>query len=564
MTPAHSMISRIQIRDFVLIDRLDVHLGPGLTVLTGETGAGKSILVDAIALALGGRAEGGWVRPGRERAEIVLSFDLEDRPAACQWLQEQELDDDDDPTLCIVRRTLRAAGGSRGYLNGRPVTAAQLRQLGERLVDIHGQHQHQSLLRPFQQQQLLDAFGGHTAWAREVAELARAWEDNRRALERLEGERGERERRIDFLRYQVDELERLAPEDGEWERLTREHDRLANLEGLLSAAQGGLELLREGDDTVEARLEALRRALAPYVPLDAHVKTADELLQEAQIQLQEAAAELGRAQQAQELDPEAYQAVARRMEEIHDLARKHRSTPERLNALLEELRRELARLESGEGEIQRLRQQAKDLKARWTTAAARLSAARARAAEDLARQVTALLQELGMAGSRLEVALEPRGSDHPHPGGAESVAFLVTTNAGMDPAPLARVASGGELSRISLAIQVVTAQLGGIPTLIFDEVDVGVGGGVAELVGEKLRLLSERRQVLCVTHLPQVAAQGHHHLRTHKHRRGQETVTELEVLDPAARVEEIARMLGGRQITRRTREHAREMLAAVR
>ncbi len=556
------MITRIQIRDFVLIDHLDLTLGPGLTVLTGETGAGKSILVDAIGLALGGRADGQWVRRGRPRAEITLTLDLADQPRALAWLEEQDLDEDDDP-LCILRRTVRAEGGSRAYINGRPATAGQLRALAEHLVDIHGQHQHQSLLRPAHQQALLDAFGGHQDLARQVAEQARAWQDLRSRLEALERRDDERERRLDFLRYQVEELERLAPAPGEWETLTREHDRLANLEGLLQTARAGLELLREGEDAIDARIQALQRQLAPYTAMDEHLATASELLGEALIQIQEAASELGHAQDRQELDPEAYARVAERMGALHDLARKHRVEPAQLPEHLAALKEELAALERADEDAADLRHRLEETAAAWREAAGALFHARATTGERLAREVTELMQGLGLAGGALHVTLTPREGDHPHPDGAERIQFEVTTNPGHPPAPLARIASGGELSRISLAIQVATAQVGGTPTLVFDEVDVGIGGGVAELVGEKLRLLGERRQVLCVTHLPQVAAQGHHHILIRKTPEEGEVRTRLIPLTGEERVREIARMLGGRTLTERTLDHAREMLASV-
>jgi len=556
------MITRIQIRDFVLIDTLDLNLGPGLTVLTGETGAGKSILVDAIGLALGGRADGHWVRHGRPRAEVTLTLDLSDQPRALAWLAEHELDEDGEPT-CILRRTVRAEGGSRAYINGRPATAGQLRALGEHLVDIHGQHQHQSLLRPAHQQALLDAFGGHQDLARRVAEQARNWQALHARLQELTQRDDERERRLDFLRYQVEELERLAPAPGEWDTLTREHDRLANLEGLLQTARAGLELLREGEDAIDARLQALQRRLAPYTAMDDHLATANELLAEALIQIQEAASALGHAQEQSDLDPEAYARVAERMGAIHDLARKHRVEPAHLPEHLASLQSELTALERADEEAASLRRRLDEAAAAWREVADELSRARAAAGERLAREVTELMQGLGLAGATLHVTLRPREGHRPHPDGMETIQFEVTTNPGHPPAPLARIASGGELSRISLAIQVATAQLGGTPTLVFDEVDVGIGGGVAELVGEKLRLLGERRQVLCVTHLPQVAAQGHHHLLIRKTSEDGEARTRLTPLAGEARVREVARMLGGRTLTERTLDHAREMLAGA-
>ena len=537
------MLTHILIQDLAIVSRLELDLGPGLSALTGETGAGKSILIDALGLALGDKAEAGVIRAGEDRAEVVASFDLTACPAARDWLSAQSLDDDGD---CIVRRLIVREGRSRAFVNGRPASGSQLRDLGDLLVDIHGQHAHQSLLRPNDQRTLLDAYGGHPDLAAACAAAFRDLRGLERRLADLETAGSERAERIDLLRFQVED---------------REQRRLSNLGRLQDTTARVLALLAECEPSVEDQLRAAAHDLADLTAVDPGLVEAGELLETAAIHAHEAASALRHYLDGLDLDPSALAAVETRLAQVHDLARKYRCFAEQLPELLEGRRGELRSLENADQDLDSLRAERSAARERFDLAAARLSTARTTAAGRLGATVTAAMQELGMAGGRFAVQLEPLGAAAAGAGGAERVEFLVSANPGQPLQPLARVASGGELSRISLAIQVATAEVGTVPTLVFDEVDVGIGGGVAEIVGRLLRRLGESRQVLCVTHLPQVAAQAHHQLGVRKESCDGSTHTRIESLSEEARLEEIARMLGGTEITRRTREHAREMLA---
>ncbi|QKT02599.1 DNA repair protein RecN [Ectothiorhodospiraceae bacterium 2226] len=552
------MLTHIHIRNIAIVDALELEFHPGMTVLTGETGAGKSILLDALGLALGDRADAGLVRHGAERAEVSVGFRVDALTAVQNWLAEHELDADAE---CLLRRTVSRDGRSRGYINGQPVTVQLLREVGEMLVDLHGQHEHQSLLRAEVQRELLDDYAEHGGLVAAVAQAAEAVRAADSALQEARAARASRDDRLDLLRFQVAELEALQMEASELDSLEEEHARLAHANRLLEAAEGALARLEDSEEaSAAALLGQARRALEGVLEFDARLRPCLELLDGALIQAQEAAAELRHYATGVEFDPARLAQVEQRLGAIHDLARKHRAEPAALPALLVSLRTGLDAIENAEAHEEVLAQRLGEAQTHYREAAKRLSASRARAAKRMGAAVSEHMQGLGMAGGVFAVRLDAREDGDYAPHGAERVVFDVSANAGQPPRPLAKVASGGELSRISLAIQVVAAHSARIPTLVFDEVDVGIGGGVAEIVGRQLRGLGSGRQVLCVTHLPQVAALAHHHLQVRKQTAEGLTLTAIEALDEDARVEEIARMLGGVAITAQTRAHAREMI----
>lgn len=554
------MLRHILVQDLAIVSRMELDLGPGLTALTGETGAGKSILIDALGLALGEKADVSVIRAGRDRAEVVATFDLERSPDALVWLAGQALDDGGD---CVVRRLILREGRSRAFVNGRPTSGAQLKELGDLLVDIHGQHAHQSLLRANDQRTLLDAYGGHQDLASTVVATYRSFRARDRRLLDLEGAANARAQRADLLRFQVEELSALDLSAEELESLDQEQRRLANLGRLQSGAARVLGLLAESEPALEDLLRSAASEIGDLVAVDPRLGESHELIEGAAIHARESASALRHYLDGLDLDPARLDAVETRLAQIHDLARKYRVLPQALPALLDERRAELAGLESADQDLDALRGERDAAWAAYLAQTARLTQMRQDAAARLGETVTQAMQQLGMAGGHFAVEVEPLGSDAAGPGGLERIAFLVSANPGQPLQPLPRVASGGELSRISLGIQVSTAECGRVPTLVFDEVDVGIGGGVAEIVGRLLRRLGEARQVLCVTHLPQVAAQAHRQLRVCKESREGETHTRIECLGPSERVEEIARMLGGTVITPRTRDHAQEMLARI-
>ncbi|MEJ2516311.1 MAG: DNA repair protein RecN [Gammaproteobacteria bacterium] len=556
------MLTSVTVRDFAIIDRVALELGRGLTVLTGETGAGKSILVDALGLVLGDRADASAIRHGAERAEITATLDLEALPRLADWLAEQALDADGD---CVLRRVVSREGRSRAWINGAPVALQTLRALAERVVDIHGQHEHQSLARPGVQRGILDQRITSPAVLDDVAGAWQDWKAAAAEAERLEAARRDREQRLDLLRYQLRELDALAPEAGEAEALAREQSRLGNVGRLAEAAGGALELVYEGDRTT-ARDAVARAAelLAEAADLDPALAEAQRMLAEAEIQISEAAADLRRYTSGLEVDPERLDAVSNRLQSLKELARKHQVDMDVLPERLEELRAEVDELEQAEERLEVAASRLADAEKRYGRAADALSAARSEAGDALSAQVSALMQQLGMPGGRFQVSVEPDPGGAPSPHGLDRVEFRVTANPGQPPGPLGKVASGGELARISLALQVAAKTANPVPVMIFDEVDSGVGGGVAEIVGRRLRELGETAQVLCVTHLPQVASQADHHLRVTKLTDGDTTRTRLNLLTEEEKVEELARMLGGVEITSTTRSHAEEMRRRAR
>ncbi|MFO1517771.1 MAG: DNA repair protein RecN [Lysobacterales bacterium] len=555
------MLRSLYVKDFAIVGEVDLAIDAGLTVVTGETGAGKSLLVDALLLLSGARADAAVVRAGCERAELAAEFFLGDAAAARAWLAENELDDGDS---CQLRRVIRAEGASRAFINGRPATLAQLGELATRLIGIHGQHEHQALLDRAQQLALLDAFGGHAEAAQRVAALARRWREAGSAIARLAGGADHAER-LDWLEHQLNELDRhaLGPED--LAALEERHRRLANAGQLLAGSAAAAEAI-DGDSEF-ALLPALGRAqneMARLAELDPRLAGVAELVDAAQIQLGEAADALARYRDALDLDPDALAECEAQLAKLHELGRKHRVAPAGLKQHADALRAEQTRLRDAGSELLRLERERAALTQEYAAAAQTLRQAREAAAQRLSASVSALLGELGMGGGRFEVALEPSGRDEPDALGSERAEFLVSANPGQAPRALRKVASGGELSRISLAIEVAALGLDDVPTLVFDEVDAGIGGAVAEVVGQKLRALGASRQVLCVTHLAQVAAQGHQHLKVEKSSDGIGTANRVLALGSDARRDEIARMLGGIEITRETRAHAASMLKAAR
>ncbi len=561
------MLTHIQIRHFAIVEQLSLDLSTGMTVLTGETGAGKSILLDALGLALGDRAESGTIRAGAERAEVCAEFDIEHNAPVTTWLQEHELDDDGQ---CLIRRTLSRDGRSKGDINGRPAPMALLRELGEQLVDIHGQHAHQSLLKRDVQRQALDAFAAndgkkspHLKLLTDTARCFAHWHQRKEEQARLLANHTQRSDRLDLLRYQVEELQQLALTDNELEELGAEHARLANLHQLREGSEQVLATLTEGSVSGEGSaladgLEHSSAELDRLREMDPALANICDLLREAAIQAREAGGELRDYVDGLSLDPARLQAVDERLGLVHELARKHHIPPEQLPAILEQLEAELATLEQAEVQMEHIDAAVAEARAAYETVAKKLSASRQRAAKKLAKAVTQNLHQLGMPHGQFEIALETL--DASNASGLERIEYHVTTNPGQPLQAMARVASGGELARISLAIQVITANSGSIPTLIFDEVDVGIGGGIAEVVGRLLRNLSDTRQVLCVTHQPQVASLAHQHLQVSKQAGKQKTHTDVSPILAQERVDEIARMLGGLEITEQTLSHARERI----
>jgi DNA repair protein RecN (Recombination protein N) len=548
------VLLNLTIRDYVLVDRLELGLEAGFSVLTGETGAGKSILLDALGLALGARAEADVVREGGERAEISAVFSLDDAPGLADWLAENGLEGDEDQ--CLLRRSIEIGGRGRAFINGRPATLAQLKAAGEFLVDIHGQHAHYSLLRPGVQRELLDDFADARALSDRVARAHKHWREAERrrdtAGRQAEASDAERER----LQWAVDELDRLAFSTEAWEKEQQEHRRLAHAAELLQGAQAVLDELEAEAHGCLARLSALDARLTDLAGIDPGLAPVRELLEGSLVQGREAARELSHYAERLELDPDTLARLEARIAEVNAAARKYRVRPEALPALLEESRLRLAEM-AGLADLAALTREVDDARQVYFSEAEALSRVRRQAGEGLAKAVTLALQRLAMSGGRLEVALE---ACPPEAGGLETVEFLIAPHAAQTLKPLAKTASGGELSRIGLALQTVLSRLAGAPTLIFDEVDSGIGGGVGEIVGRMLAELGQERQVLCVTHLPQVAARAAQHWQVVKAVRKGKTQTGAIRLDAAMRVEEIARMLGGVEITATTRQHAAEML----
>lgn len=549
------MLERLFIRDFILVDRLELEFGSGFGALTGETGAGKSILVDALGLLLGARADASVVRAGCDRAELSAEFSAAAGDPVLAWLQAQDFDAEGGAV--IARRVIDAGGRSRAYINGAPASMAQLRELGALLVDIHGQHAHQALMRESAQRELFDQHAGLAPQVAMVERLYRAWQAREQALSRALLDRDAAARERERLQWQVEELTALAFEPTAWCELQQEHGRLANATQLLEGSAEALALIEEGEAAIDTGLAHVAALLGRLESFDASLGECRSLIDSAATQVGEAARNLRAYAHRLEADPAALARADERIASVLSAARKYRVEPDDLPRLLDEGRTRLERLDAESDPVQL--EQARDAAlAGYMEAARALSAARRPAAELLSEGVTAAMAELAMPGGRFEVHL--RTLEAPSAGGLEEVEFNVAANPGQALAPLSKVASGGELSRIGLAVQVIASARSGTPTMVFDEVDVGIGGRVAEVVGRQLARLGEARQVLCVTHLPQVAARAGWQWSIAKHSEDGRTRSSVTALDAAARIEEIARMLGGEVITDTTRAHAREML----
>jgi DNA repair protein RecN (Recombination protein N) len=549
------MLRALSVADFVIAERVELEPAAGFTVLTGETGAGKSILVDALELLVGARAEGSLVREGAERAELAAEFELAPGAPLAAWLAERELEG--DPGSLILRRTLDRAGRSRCYINGHAATLAQLREAGEFLVDIHGQHEHQSLLRAAAQRELLDAHGGAQGLARDCAAAFRDWQRLRALAAEAAQQFAQREAERAELVEKVALLDKLAPAEGEWQRLAAEHGRLAHASSLLAGAQSSLETLQEAEGASLPQLSAVASRLRSLAAHDAQLVPIVELLESAETQAGEALRQLRHYASRVELDPGALREAEARIEALHAAGRRFRVRPEELQRYAAEQRTRLKDLQLAV-DPDALQREVAAAAERYGAAARKLSAKRKAAAQAFGKSVTEAMQRLAMAGGRFSVALRPL--EAPGAAGAEEIEFEVSSHPSLPLRALAKVASGGELARVSLAIQLVASKESPVATLVFDEVDAGIGGAVAETVGRSLRQLGKDRQVLCVTHLPQVAAQGDAQWTVLRTTQRGKVACRTQRLDRAGRIEELARMLGGTEITATTRKHAAEML----
>lgn len=553
------MLQTLSLRDFVIVDQLELDFSSGFTVLTGETGAGKSILLDALSLVLGERADSSQIREGCNRAEISALFriDVQQIEHFNQWLDEQGFPIEDDGKSLLLKRTVEANGRSRAFINGSVATLAQLREAGDQLVDIHGQHAHQLLLKGGAQRELLDRHANHLDLITEVSQLFKTLNESRRRLEQAENAGQDIERERERLEWQLEELTELSPQEGEWSAIQSEHARLANGAKIISGCQEAIDALSDADNSVESILSKASTNISALAEHDSALSDISQALESAQIQIDEAVHGLNRYLQKLDLDPARLSEVEERMQALHGAARKYRTEADDLPKLLLDTTERLEALTASQN-IEALRERVKQEELAYLKQAKQLSQKRNKAALDLGKQVSAAMQDLSMAGGQLEIALLPLAEGGAH--GLEQIEFLVAGHAGSTPRSLAKVASGGELARISLAISVITSKASFTPTLIFDEVDAGIGGAVAETVGKLLRQLGESHQILCVTHLPQVAAQGNHHLKVSKSQAGDKTLSQVMPLGRSERVEEVARMLGGATITDTTRRHARELL----
>ncbi|WP_312932331.1 DNA repair protein RecN [Pseudomonas sp.] len=552
------MLVHLSIHNYAIVEHLDLELARGMSVITGETGAGKSIMLDALGLALGDRTDNGVVRPGADKADILATFDLVDIPEAAAWLAERDLNQDGP---CIMRRVITAEGRSRGYINGTPCTLGDLKALGELLIDIHSQHEHQSLLKADTHRRLVDEYAGAVELSRQVQLAAQRWKQTRLELERLSNSGDEQRARQQLLSYQLEELDNLGLGENELEHIEQEHKNLTNAEALFGICRQVIDQCSENDsgNVLNALTNSLNR-LGAVANAPKALSESVNLLSSAQIQIEEAVGELNRFLDNFDADPARLQALEERLDTIYTLARKHRVHPTELPHLQQRLMVELESLNASDESLERLGEELTAYTKHYQEKAEKLSALRTQAASELANAVEQEIQRLGMPGGRFQIGLVPLNSQELSPYGLEQIELLVSANPGQPLKALAKVASGGELSRISLAIQVITAQTSRIPTLVFDEVDVGIGGPTAEIVGQLLRRLGDRGQVLTVTHLPQVAAQGHHHLFVHKVRDSDTTHTAVAHLGKRERVEEVARMLGGIDLTKESLAHARKMV----
>ena len=551
-----SLLKHLHIRDFAVIEELDIPFNNGMTVFTGETGAGKSIMVGALGLVLGDRSDSSIVRTGCERTEITAIFDIENEGDIPSVLAEQDIDCEDE---LIMRRVINTDGRSRAYVNGSSVPVQLLRTLGECMVDIHGQHTHQSLLKAAVQRNLLDEFGNHPQQVNEVKDAWKVWHATELELQALSGENRDHDAQISLLQYQIQELEALNPGESTFSAIEEEYSRLANANRLLEVCQQTLQQLSDDERSTQSQISRNLSELQDVQKFDQSLSSVIELLNGAAIQIGEASDDLRHYLDRLELDPERLKSVEDQLGTFHDMARKHKIQPEALADHLVSLQDELHKLENSEAHFKELLTLQTTSIEKYRKAAASLRQCRQRAAESLSKNISKKLNELGMPGGKFSIEISEIEKDTPLINGMDKTEYLVSLNPGQPLQPLSKVASGGELSRISLAIQVTGSKDKGIPTLIFDEVDSGIGGGVAEIVGKLLHSLSDKRQVFCVTHLAQVASQGDHHLQVAKETHAGTTLTRVSELNHEERIEEIARMLGGVKITEQTLAHAKEM-----
>lgn len=553
------MLSQLTISNYAIVEQLDLELKSGMTVITGETGAGKSIMLDALSLTLGDRADKEVIQPGQDKTEISASFDIKTNIHAQHWLEAQDYTADDE---CILRRVVTAEGRSKAYINGSPVTLNELKQLGDMLVDIHSQHEHQSLLKTSTHQRLLDDYCDTGELARKVAEAAKAWRSKYLKLEELENQAEEHNARFELQHYQLKELNDLNLMIDEYPMLEDEHQQLNHAESILSSLQAAIDICKDNDEqNIQAALGQVQSLLNDMPYRSPSMESAFELLNTALIQVEEATSELSQAADGIDMNPTRLQELDDRLTAIHQLARKHKVKPEELPTFHQQLESEMGSASSADEQIEQLGQELKALESTYQSLADELSKKRASGAVKLSKAINAQLKKLDMDSATFKADLNKDVANTPNPKGNEKIEFLISTNPGQSPKPLIKIASGGELSRISLAIQVVTAQTSSIPSLIFDEVDVGIGGTVALAVGDLLRQLGDKGQVLCVTHQAQVASQGHHHLYVSKLAGKNSISTKVSELDGEEQVIEIARMLGGNEENESSMAHAREMMA---
>ena len=557
------MLTQLSIKNYAVVQALEIEFDDGLTVISGETGAGKSIMVDALGLILGDRADTAIIRTGTRQADLIACFDVSQSEATRLWLAAHDYDNND----CILRRVVTREGRSRAYINGSPATLSQLAALGGTLVDIHSQHEHQSLLKKATHRTLLDNFAGSSKLAKDVGKAYQSWHDAKKQLASLASKSGLNSDHYELLSYQLEELNSLGIADGEMSQLETDQSRLANAEKILQLGQQALSLVNEqsSDDNGQSANDQLGLAINLCESIqdedNALLTDARELLKSALIQVNEATFSLNNYLSQVEINPEKLQQVEQRISDIYNIARKHKVNSEELATIKQALEAELVELENAESAIKVLTEEISRLEITYREQAQLLTKQRRGATEDFEQQIAEHLHSLGMQGARFVVALNALTVDALSPHGSEDVEFLVSTNPGQTPRPLNKVASGGELSRISLAIQVISAQTTPISTLIFDEVDVGIGGATAEIVGDLLRALGQKGQVVCVTHQPQVASKAHQHLLVSKRNQEGSTDSEVKILSSDEKIHEVARMLGGIKLTKQTLAHAEEMLA---
>jgi len=551
------MLTQLNIRSFAIIDILDLDIPNGMTVITGETGAGKSIAIDALGLALGDRAEASMVKPGAKRSEITATFSLDDLPSVKKWLLEQELDEDEE---CILRRTISSEGGSRAYINGRPVPLQTVKTLSEKLIDIHSQHQHQSLLRQEEQRQLLDNYGQHLTLVNDVTSAYDQWNRLNKEYNALKNAADERASRIDFLSFQINELEELQVKENEWQTLTTEHAQFANAEKIQQAVSDSLDALTFNEQSIATKLDFVKQEVSSLADLIPQFSEVSSLLESASINIDEAIDFLRHQASDEPFDSKQFELIELRMATLLDASRKHRCEPENLDQVVNSLQEELNPLVNAEETLDEMENNIAEALSNYNKLAVSLTKSRKKSATKLQKACVEIITQLGMKDAKIEIDLIPLDVSTPHPFGNEKISFNVSTNPGSPFKPLAKVASGGELSRISLAIQVVSSNITKIPTLIFDEVDVGIGGGIAETVGKLLRQLSHSKQIICITHQAQVAAHGNTHWLVEKQTQAKSVITKIFPLVKEEREIEIARMIGGLNLTTATKKHAKEML----